>query len=205
MDNVLNTGNIIIRHAVKEDCPRMMELIKELAEYEKAPDAVTVNFNHFVESGFGEKPVWWAFVATSPQPSPFGEGWGEVEEQNLAIKQAEKNKTQSSLSSSPFPPPLGEIEGAGGQVVGFALYYIRYSTWKGQRLYLEDLIVTDKMRGKGIGKLLLDRLKEECKEKKYSGMLWQVLDWNEPAINFYKKYNNVHFDAEWVNCSIEII
>jgi GNAT superfamily N-acetyltransferase len=157
MDIVLNTQNMIIRQAVKEDCERIMELIKELAIYEKEPDAVTVDFNHFVESGFGEKPIWWAFVA--------------------------------------------EVD---GRVEGFALWYIRYSTWKGQRLYLEDLIVTDKMRGKGIGKLLLDRLKEECKGKKYSGMLWQVLDWNEPAINFYKKYGNVNFDGEWVNCSVEI-
>ncbi len=157
MDIVLNAQNIIIRQAVKEDCERIMELIKELAIYEKEPDAVTVDFNHFVESGFGDKPVWWAFVA--------------------------------------------EVD---GKVEGFALWYIRYSTWKGQRLYLEDLIVTDKMRGKGIGKLLLDRLKEECNEKKYSGMLWQVLDWNEPAINFYKKYGNVNFDGEWINCSVEI-
>jgi GNAT superfamily N-acetyltransferase len=88
-----------------------------------------------------------------------------------------------------------------GQVEGFALYYIRYSTWKGQRLYLEDLIVTEKMRGKGLGKLLFDRLIEEVKEKKYSGMVWQVLDWNEPAIHFYKKYN-AQFDAGWINCSI---
>ena len=149
--------DVIIRKAVKEDCPRMMELIKELAIYEKAPDAVTVDFNHFVESGFGDKPIWWAFLA--------------------------------------------EVN---GRVEGFALWYIRYSTWKGQRLYLEDIIITDKMRGQGIGKLLLDRLKEECKEKKFSGMLWQVLDWNEPAINFYKKYGSVNFDGEWVNCSVEM-
>ncbi|RYY68098.1 MAG: GNAT family N-acetyltransferase [Chitinophagaceae bacterium] len=87
------------------------------------------------------------------------------------------------------------------QVVGFALYYIRYSTWKGQRLYLEDLVVTDTMRGKGIGHLLFDRLIEECKAKKFSGMMWQVLDWNEPAIHFYKKYN-AQLDGEWINCSL---
>lgn len=147
--------NIVIRNAIKEDCQKMMELINELAVYEKAAEEVTVDFNHFVETGFGENPVWWAFVA-------------EVEE----------------------------------NVVGFALYYKRYSTWKGSRLYLEDLIVTDKLRGKGIGKLLFDKLIEEAKEKKYSGMMWQVLDWNEPAINFYKKYEGVNIDNGWLNCNM---
>src|SRR4249919_1400587 len=66
-----------------------------------------------------------------------------------------------------------------GIVQGFALYYIRYSTWKGQRMYLEDILVTEKMRGKNLGKLLFDALIEEAKEKKYSGLVWQVLDWNE--------------------------
>jgi GNAT superfamily N-acetyltransferase len=90
-----------------------------------------------------------------------------------------------------------------GCIEGFALYYIRYSTWKGQRMYLEDLIVTEKMRGKGLGKLLFDRLIDEAKEKKFSGVVWQVLDWNEPAINFYKKYN-ARFDGGWMNCAIDI-
>lgn len=145
----------IIRTAVKEDCKRMMELVQELAVYEKEPDAVTVTFDYFVESGFGENPVWWAYVA--------------------------------------------ELD---GKVEGFALWYIRYSTWKGQRLYLEDFLVSEKLRGKGIGKLLFDTLLEECKNKQYSGMVWQVLDWNEPAINFYKKYPNVNIDSGWLNCSI---
>ena len=132
----------------------MMRLIHELAVYEKAPESVTVDFDHFVDSGFGPEPVWYSFVAE-----------------------------------------------ADSQVVGFALYYIRYSTWKGQRLYLEDLLVTDELRGKGIGKLLFDRLIEECKSKNYSGMVWQVLDWNEPAINFYKKYK-ADIDGGWLNCSL---
>ena len=89
-----------------------------------------------------------------------------------------------------------------GKVIGFALFYIRYSTWKGQRMYLEDLLVTDSMRGKGAGKLLFDKLIEECKNKKYSGLVWQVLDWNEPAINFYKNYEGVKIENEWLNCSI---
>ncbi|HEY8388151.1 MAG TPA: GNAT family N-acetyltransferase, partial [Parasegetibacter sp.] len=85
---------------------------------------------------------------------------------------------------------------------GFALYYIRYSTWKGQRMYLEDIVVTENMRGKGIGKLLFDALIEEAKQKKLNGISWQVLDWNQPAINFYKKYK-ADFDSEWINCSLE--
>jgi GNAT superfamily N-acetyltransferase len=146
--------NIVIRRAVKEDCVRLMELVNELAHYEKAPEEVTVTMPHFIESGFGENPVWWAFVA--------------------------------------------EVD---GRVEGFALYYIRYSTWKGQRMYLEDILVTEKMRGNGLGKMLFDRLIEEAKEKQFTGMVWQVLDWNEPAINFYKKYNS-SFDAGWVNVSL---
>jgi L-amino acid N-acyltransferase YncA len=146
---------IQIRKAVKEDCASMMELIQELAVYEKEPEAVTVSFDHFVESGFGDKPVWQAFVAEVPIASI------------------------SEISSPPGFPDKGRNEvreGAEGrgEVVGFALCYIRYSTWKGQRLYLEDLLVTEKMRGKGIGKLLFDTLIEECKTKKYSGMVWQV-------------------------------
>lgn len=148
--------SVNIRRAVKEDCLRLLELINELALYEKAPQEVTVTLEHFVESGFGANPVWWAFVAE-----------------------------------------------ADGLVQGFALYYIRYSTWKGQRMYLEDILVTEQSRGKGLGKLLFDRLIEEAKEKKLSGIVWQVLEWNEPAINFYKKYNAV-LDPEWINCSINV-
>lgn len=151
---------ISVRKAKKEDCASLLELIKELAVYEKAPDQVTVSLTHFEESGFGENPVWWAFVA----------------EEDL---QNSKN------------------------ILGFALYYIRYSTWKGQRLYLEDLVVTEAARGKGAGKILFNALIKEAREKKFSGIVWQVLNWNEPAINFYKKYNT-YFDPEWINCSIPV-
>jgi GNAT superfamily N-acetyltransferase len=152
--------SIIIRRAVKEDCARILELIQELAEFEKAPQEVTVTLNHFEESGFGTNPVWWAFVAV------------EIDE---------------TLANN--------------IIQGFALYYIRYSTWKGQRMYLEDILVTKKMRGKQLGKQLFDRLIVESKEKNLKGIVWQVLDWNEPAIQFYKKYNAT-FDSEWINCSI---
>ena len=95
------------------------------------------------------------------------------------------------------------VENQEKKVVAFALYYIRYSTWKGQVMYLEDILVTETMRGKGIGKMLIERLIQEAKEKGFKRMTWQVLDWNEPAINFYKKFG-AKFDPEWVNVTIEI-
>lgn len=70
-------------------------------------------------------------------------------------------------------------------------------------MYLEDILVTEQMRGRQIGKLLFERLIDEAKEKKFNRMIWQVLEWNEPAINFYKKFDAA-FDPEWVNCSIDI-
>lgn len=145
-----------MRRATRNDCPRLLELVKELALYEKAPEEVTVTREHFENSGFGEKPVWWAFVA-------------------------EEN----------------------GFIHGFALYYIRYSTWKGQAMYLEDIVVTESSRGKGIGKLLMDRLIIEARERGFKRIVWQVLEWNEPAINFYKKYNAT-FDGEWLNAGIYV-
>lgn len=145
---------ISIRFAIKEDCPRLLELVNELALYEKAPEEVTVTLHEFEDAGFGERPVWRAFVA-------------EVDD----------------------------------VIVGFALYYTRFSTWKGCRMYLEDFIVTENMRGKGIGKLLFERTLVEAKDKGYSGVVWQVLDWNEPAINFYNKYN-AKLEAGWLNASV---
>ena len=143
-----------IRVAVKEDCPRLLELIHELALYEKAPEEVTVTLTEFEEAGFGQKPVWKAFVA----------------EQD-------------------------------GLIQGFALYYIRYSTWKGCRLYLEDFIVTEALRGQGIGKILFETVIQEAKDLGFNGMSWQVLDWNEPALNFYRKYE-AHTEAGWLNASL---
>jgi GNAT superfamily N-acetyltransferase len=91
-----------------------------------------------------------------------------------------------------------------GTIVGISLYYYRYSTWKGRRLYLEDIVVTESERGSGIGKLLFDRTIQKGHDENCSGMVWQVLDWNEAAINFYKKYYNANLDSEWINCSIEL-
>lgn len=148
-------AGVQIRKAVQGDGKRLMELIHELAVYEKAPHEVSVTSDHFIESGFGPNPVWHAFVA--------------------------------------------EVNGT---IQGFALYYIRYSTWKGQRMYLEDILVSEPFCGKRIGKLLFDRLVSEAKEKGFSGMVWQVLSWNEPAIRFYRKYDGVNIDGGWLNCSL---
>ena len=148
-------SEVIIRKAVQEDCEPMLELIKELADYEKALHEVTLTLDQFIEDGFGKSPVWGAFVA-------------------------EFN----------------------GEIVGISLYYDRYSTWKGRRLYLEDLVVTENLRGKQIGKKLFEATLEYGKSNQYSGMVFQVLNWNEPAINFYKKYSP-KFDDEWLNVSIE--
>lgn len=151
-----------IRRAVVTDCAQMMDLIRELAVFEKAPDAVTVTQEHFTESGFGKNPVWQAFVAGIP----------------VAGRKEEK-------------------------LVGLSLYYIRYSTWKGQRLYLEDLIVTQGARGKGIGKKLFDRTLQEAKDLRLNGMTWQVLDWNEPAILFYQRYG-ADIESGWLNCNLAL-
>jgi GNAT superfamily N-acetyltransferase len=145
---------VLIRKAVPEDCAAMLELIKELADYEKALHEVTLTLEDFIEDGFGKSPVWGAFVA--------------------------------------------ELD---GKIVGISLYYDRYSTWKGRRLYLEDLVVTEKLRGKQIGKKLFEATLEYGKSNHYSGMVFQVLNWNESAINFYKKYSP-KFDDEWLNVSI---
>jgi GNAT superfamily N-acetyltransferase len=88
-------------------------------------------------------------------------------------------------------------------ILGFALYYIRYSHGKVSACILKILLYTEAARGKGVGKLLFDALIVEAKEKNFSGIVWQVLDWNEPAINFYKKYNAA-FDGEWINCSLDV-
>lgn len=148
-------SEVIIRKAVQRDCEPMLELIKELADYEKALHEVTLTLDEFIEDGFGKSPVWGAFVAE------FNE-----------------------------------------KIVGISLYYDRYSTWKGRRLYLEDLVVTENLRGKQIGKKLFEATIEYGKSNQYSGMVFQVLNWNEPAINFYKKYSP-KFDEEWLNVSIE--
>lgn len=87
-------------------------------------------------------------------------------------------------------------------ILGISLYYYRYSTWKGKRLYLEDIVVTESERGRGIGKMLFDVTMKKSIAENCTGMMWQVLEWNEPAIGFYEKYG-ARLDAEWVNCHLE--
>lgn len=89
-----------------------------------------------------------------------------------------------------------------GKIFGISLFYTRYSTWKGKRLYLEDLIVTESMRGHGAGKLLLDATVAEAKATNCTGVMWQVLDWNEPSIGFYERYG-ARLDGEWINCHLD--
>lgn len=89
----------------------------------------------------------------------------------------------------------------GGKIVGLSLYYYRYSTWKGKLLYLEDLIVLESYRHKGIGRKLMDATIEEAKIQHCNGIQWQVLDWNQPAIRFYEQYKPFA-DAAWINCRL---
>ncbi len=146
--------NVSIRKATKDDVVDMLNLVKELALFEKAPEQVTITLDEFIQSGFGANPVYWAFIA--------------------------------------------EVN---AQIVGMALCYVRFSTWKGNRCYLEDIIINEKFRNQGLGKQLMDRVIADAKEKKFSGVVWQVLDWNTSALEFYKKYN-ASLDAEWINCAV---
>ncbi|GAB3165244.1 GNAT family N-acetyltransferase [Telluribacter humicola] len=91
---------------------------------------------------------------------------------------------------------------ADGKIIGLSLYYFRYSTWKGKRLYMEDIIVTEAMRGNGIGKLLFDATVQAARDTNCTGMMWQVLNWNVSAVGFYRKYGT-RFDDEWVNCNLD--
>ncbi|MCX2718841.1 GNAT family N-acetyltransferase [Lentiprolixibacter aurantiacus] len=150
---------ILIREAVKADMPRVLELIRELAVFEREPDAVEVTAAQLEEDGFGSNIAFQSFVA--------------------------------------------EVE---GKVGGMALVYPRYSTWKGVVLHLEDLIVTEAMRGMGLGEALLDRVVQYGSELGVKRISWEVLDWNTPAIDFYEKkgalllrdWDVVHLDEEGI-------
>jgi GNAT superfamily N-acetyltransferase len=140
-----------IRIGCAEDVPAALELIQELALYEKAPHEVEVTIDSMTRDGFGTQPLYKMWVA--------------------------------------------EMQ---GKIVGISICYIRYSTWKGPMLYLEDLVVTENLRGKGIGKALFLTSVKYAQEMGFNGMVWQVLDWNTPAIEFYK-YFGAQLDPEWIN------
>lgn len=146
---------ITIRQGIKNDLPQVLELVRELAEYERELDQVANTVKQMEEDGFGDNPVFGFLIAEDDDG-----------------------------------------------IIGTSIYYYRYSTWKGRRLYLEDLVVTEKKRGTGAGKKLFEETLEVGKRTNCTGMMWQVLDWNEPAINFYKKYNT-HFEDNWINCNID--
>lgn len=140
-----------IREGQQTDIPAALDLIRELAIYEKAPNEVIVNEADMIRDGFGPKPLFHFYVAT-----------------------------------------------LNNEVIGIALTYIRYSTWKGPMLYLEDLVIREAHRGKGIGKLLFEKCMKRASDLNFEGMIWQVLDWNEPAIRFYDKYQST-YSGEWLN------
>ena len=147
-----------IRKGTKADMPAVLELIRELAIFEKEPDAVVVTVADLERDGFGENPLFYTFVA-------------EVDNDSGESEQAK-------------------------QIVGMALYYYRYSTWKGRTIHLEDLIVKEKMRGSGIGLALYTKIIEQGKADNVRRIEWNVLDWNTPAIDFYKK-SGAKILADW--------
>ena len=131
---------MIIRKATKNDMPSVLELIQELATFEKEPDAVVVTVDDLVRDGFSENPLFQCFVA--------------------------------------------EVD---NEIIGMALYYYRYSTWKGKTIHLEDLIVKENKRGTGAGFALYKEIIKQGKAKNVRRIEWNVLDWNTPAIDFYEK------------------
>jgi GNAT superfamily N-acetyltransferase len=149
-------GTVTIREGQKRDLPRVLELVKELATYERAAHEVSNTVDQLEKDGFGMDPIYGLFVAENDRKL----------------------------------------------IVGIALYYWRYSTWKGKRLWLEDLIVTENERGSGVGRLLLNRTMQKAIDADCTGIMWQVLEWNEPAINFYKKFG-AKLDDEWTNVQLE--
>ena len=138
-----------IREGQKEDMPAVLSLIKELAAFEKEPEAVIITVDDLIRDGFGENPLFHTFVAS-------------INDDSKDSKQTE-------------------------QIVGVALYYYRYSTWKGRTIHLEDLIVKEKMRGSGIGKALYKEVIAQGKKDNVNRIEWSVLDWNTTAIDFYEK------------------
>ena len=136
-----------IRKGQPEDMGAVLGLIKELAIFEKEPDAVLVTVEDLIRDGFGEQPLFHVFVA-------------EIESENQINTK---------------------------EIVGIALYYYRFSTWKGKTIHLEDLVVKECMRGTGLGYALYSEIIKQGKKDQVRRVEWNVLDWNTPAIDFYEK------------------
>ncbi len=171
---------VTIRKAEERDVPAMLALVRELAVFERAPDEVTVTEEHMRDNGFGSDPVWVGWVA-------------EHGSEDQKIRRSENENAPSR------PLTLSPSHG----IVGMAVCYERYSTWKGRRLYLEDIIVTESARGQRIGEKLFMECVRYAVLQNYSGMLWQVLDWNTDAIRFYDRFG-AKFSSEWLNGSLEL-
>jgi len=127
---------------------------------------------------------------------------------DLAIYEKAQHEVKSTVESMQidgFDKGLFEVllaEDDGGNAVGIALYYYAYSTWKGKMIYLDDLVVNEVHRKQGIGKLLFDELVKTALNNDVNQLRWHVLDWNEPAINFYNKIK-ANLDSEWIKCNFE--
>jgi len=124
----------------------------------------------------------------------------DYENESDQVKISVKELRQDGFGSNPlFKVILAERD---GEITGMVLYYYGYSTWKGKMLYLDDIIVAKKFRRLGIGQYLFDYIRSEAKKENANQIRFHVLDWNEPAINFYKK-NGVSLDGEWMLCKLE--
>lgn len=176
--------DVIVRPAEERDVPQMLALVKELALFERAPHEVTVTEAEMRDGGFGPDPVWVGWVA-------------EVRSNDQKIGRSENVARATTASSDHL------TDASSDRIVGMAVCYERYSTWKGRRLYLEDIIVTEEARGLRIGERLFKQCAAYAVQKGYSGMLWQVLDWNKDAIRFYDRFGTT-YSAEWLNGSIEL-
>lgn len=162
--------NPVVRKAEARDVPRMLELVRELALFERAPEEVTVTLEHMRDAGFGPRPVWVGWVA----------------------EERGRESTESNESTESAEP------GAPSGLLGMAVCYERYSTWRGRCLYLEDIVVTEKARGRRLGEKLFKACAAFALEQGHHHMLWQVLDWNTDAMRFYARLGST-FDPKWVN------
>lgn len=146
----------LLRKGTPDDVPGIMRLVKELALFERAPEAVVNTEEMLLQDGFGEHSIYTVTVAE---------------------------------------------EADSGEIIGMAVYYTAYSTWKGKILYLDDLVVTERYRKLGVGRQLMNEFLKEARHKGVQQVRWQVLNWNTPAIQFYKSLG-AELDEEWITCKM---